>query len=643
VPNLRLITKDVNAGWSGVSWARRVLIANDSVMDLPKLWDEPINAWLGSLAVAKAAPLTIEKRQYHLARLAWAFRTATPWELTTEQIAVWLISNGWGKSTIRSFRSGVSAFYSWGVKAGRTEENPAAELPRVRPADPVPRPADPVAVAQALAKCDDRVRLMIRLADECGLRRREVACVHTRDLIHVDCGWELVIHGKGDKERIAHITDSLAAAIRNHVKDGFLFPGKIDGHLSPYRVGELVANALEHKYTMHQLRHLFATEILSDTKDVRMVQQLLGHANLNSTTVYLAVAAGPARDAVISRAERLNRPVPHDKDVSELRPITKDVTELRLSKPSPAGQTNERNNMPTINRATLGRTIAVINGKGGVGKTTLTANIAGLLANSGFRVLAIDLDPQGNLGIDFGYRHTDADDDGKKLSSAMAFGHPAEPMKNVRENLDVLSGGGALRVAAAALEAGSVTGDPRDALVRAIAPIASNYDIVLIDCPPGGEALQNAAAAAARWILVPSSVDAGGAGGLALVAERIAQVSDINPSVDLLGTVVFNVTTRATKVIETTKAMLRAVAGDDDVVFKTVIRHSPSYAQQARQFGHLAHELEDIAAAQPKWWEAPDAINRVSDTAGKVAGDFQALTKEIVDRISQREASEVAA
>ncbi|QZN85428.1 ParA family protein [Cellulomonas sp. C5510] len=59
------------------------------------------------------------------------------------------------------------------------------------------------------------------------------------------------------------------------------------------------------------------------------------------------------------------------------------------------------------------RVIAVINGKGCVGKTTVTANVAGLLAQSDYRVLAIDLDTQGNLGLDLGYADTQDDDGGR--------------------------------------------------------------------------------------------------------------------------------------------------------------------------------------------------------------------------------------
>jgi cellulose biosynthesis protein BcsQ len=287
-----------------------------------------------------------------------------------------------------------------------------------------------------------------------------------------------------------------------------------------------------------------------------------------------------------------------------------------------------------IDRARLNRVIAVINGKGGVGKTTLTSNIAGLLALSGYRVLAVDLDPQGNLGIDLGYRHSESDDDGLALSMALAYGQPAKPLAGVRENLDVFPGGGALKVARAALDSGHVKGDPRLALAAALVPIAGDYDVILIDCPPGGEALQNAAAAAARWVLVPASVDAGAAGGLALVAERMGAVADINPEIDLLGAVIFNVPIRATTVINNAKAALTAVAGRA-VVFDTVVRNSPSFAQQARQYGRLAHELEGIAATQPRFWEQQDAAaERVTDTSGKVAADIQNLTQEIIQRMS---------
>ena len=83
--------------------------------------------------------------------------------------------------------------------------------------------------------------------------------------------------------------------------------------------------------------------------------------------------------------------------------------------------------MAAVNREALTRVVAVINGKGGAGKTTITANVAGLLALSGYRVLVVDLDPQGNLAEDFGYTGDERDDSGRALAGSLAFGQPAAP------------------------------------------------------------------------------------------------------------------------------------------------------------------------------------------------------------------------
>ena len=75
----------------------------------------------------------------------------------------------------------------------------------------------------------------------------------------------------------------------------------------------------------------------------------------------------------------------------------------------------------------LSQAIAVSNAKGGVGKTSLVANIGVVAANSGWQVLLVDLDPQGNLGSDLGYRQTGGSDEGAGLSRALTPGLPSNP------------------------------------------------------------------------------------------------------------------------------------------------------------------------------------------------------------------------
>ena len=87
-------------------------------------------------------------------------------------------------------------------------------------------------------------------------------------------------------------------------------------------------------------------------------------------------------------------------------------------------------------------TILVTDGKGGVGKTSLVANIAGLAAASGWHTLAIDLDPQGNLARDLGV--LDEADDGTNLHHTITNRAALEPLRDVRPGLDLAPGGPAL-------------------------------------------------------------------------------------------------------------------------------------------------------------------------------------------------------
>ncbi|WP_108720324.1 ParA family protein [Miniimonas sp. S16] len=293
-----------------------------------------------------------------------------------------------------------------------------------------------------------------------------------------------------------------------------------------------------------------------------------------------------------------------------------------------------------VDRTQLERVVAVINGKGGVGKTTLVANVAGLLARSGYRVLAVDVDPQGNLGLDLGFADTERDDAGRSLTSALLGLGGVEILRDVREGLDVIVGGSALHHAAAAL-ASSNRGEPRDALARVLAPIAGEYDLVVVDCPPGNESLQTAAIAAARWAIVPAKADEGTARGLTEIAHRLENVLDINPDLDLLGVALFDVEKSATRVEESARRMIAETVGSEDAVFTASIRHSIAVAQQVRQRGVLVHELDETGRGEPEFWKIlrgeAEAGERTTRTAATVADDLHALTTEIVARLTERE------
>jgi cellulose biosynthesis protein BcsQ len=296
--------------------------------------------------------------------------------------------------------------------------------------------------------------------------------------------------------------------------------------------------------------------------------------------------------------------------------------------------------MVDVSREALSRVIAVINGKGGAGKTTITANVAGLLALSGYRVLVVDMDPQGNLAEDFGYTGEEKDDQGRALAGALVFGQAVTPLLDVRPKLDVLVGGHHLDAAAAGLSAAKDQTSARLSLASVLAPLAPDYDMILIDCPPGIESLQTAAAAAARWALVPAKSDASSRKGLLDVARRLDAVVDLNPSLDLLGVVLFGTGSSATRIREEARALIVEALGSEDVVLRSMIRHSEATAHAARERGLLVHELDDEVRKGPSWWQIRRGEGEGTNTprtASGVAEDFLALATEIVARVTAAE------
>jgi integrase len=139
----------------------------------------------------------------------------------------------------------------------------------------------------ALRRADERERLMMRLAADAGMRRAEIAVAHTDDVFEDMLGWSIVVHGKGGKRRVVPLTRGFAALLRDR-PHGYLFPGDEGGHLSPRWVGKLVNRLLDGDWTIHSLRHRFASRAHRVNRDLAVVQDLLGHASPATTRIYVA-------------------------------------------------------------------------------------------------------------------------------------------------------------------------------------------------------------------------------------------------------------------------------------------------------------------------------------------------------------------
>lgn len=268
-------------------------------LGVPDAWAAPLRDYRASLLAAGRPTTTVAVRMGHLERFARAHPSLGPFDVTLADLLGWLAGQRWAAETRRAWRSTLRDFYRWAEDVGHVEASPADRLPVVKPSAPNPRPAHEDEYAAALAKADPRDALALRLAAELGMRRAEVAVVHSRDLIGEPGAWALVVHGKGSRDRLVPVPDGLATTLRS-LPAGYAFPGRDAGHLSPRWIGRRVAALLPPGVTMHALRHRFATLAYSVDRDVFTVQRLLGHASPATTQRYVATTPERMRDLVLA-------------------------------------------------------------------------------------------------------------------------------------------------------------------------------------------------------------------------------------------------------------------------------------------------------------------------------------------------------
>lgn len=279
---------------------KRVLYAlqmnGNNTLVVPPAWTAAIAAWDEELRASGKPETTRYLRTYHLRRLASEHPATCPWDITREQLITWLADAEWKPETRRGYRASLRSFYKWAHARGHLGADPSATLPTIKTPRALPRPAPNDVVDDALRTADLRTRLMVMILTHTGMRRGELAKLHTRDLERDLLGWSIRVIGKGGHERSIPIDDRLAATLRR-LPAGYVFPGQIDGHLSAHYVGKLVSAALGEGWTAHTLRHRYATLAYSVERDLRAVQELLGHANVTTTQIYTFIPRDSVRRA----------------------------------------------------------------------------------------------------------------------------------------------------------------------------------------------------------------------------------------------------------------------------------------------------------------------------------------------------------
>jgi chromosome partitioning protein len=249
------------------------------------------------------------------------------------------------------------------------------------------------------------------------------------------------------------------------------------------------------------------------------------------------------------------------------------------------------------------RTLAILNQKGGVGKTTVTLGLASAAAAAGRRVLVVDLDPQASstwvLGVDPGEHSTSVAD------VVAARGKPAAQVRVASgwtDLVDVLPSTSSLQD----LESGK-----SKRLRKELESIEGDYEAVLIDCPPSLGNLTRSALTASKHALVVVEPSALGLRGIGAVADVIDEVWDAtNPDLELSGVILNRVPAVSSeaerRIAELTRIVGKKAIWSPSVPQRVILNQAVGERRPVHSYGSRA--ADPIAAFDALWRRVRGAI-----------------------------------
>lgn len=285
-----------------------------------------------------------------------------------------------------------------------------------------------------------------------------------------------------------------------------------------------------------------------------------------------------------------------------------------------------------IQQHRIARSIAVVNGKGGVGKTSVAASLGAHFASHGRPTTVVDLDPQGHLAADLGVDG----DEGQTLSAAVQFDQPLRPVPSGRDDLSVVPGGEHLTGLAAALRTRANIDAARAQLAHALRPLVDNGHWIILDTPPAAESMfADAAIAIAEGIVVPTRVDARSLDGIATLLTRVLDVAPVWGAVRPLGVVLVDVASNATALKQGARDDLADLGAAGWPILDTTIRSADRAVADCRANGLVPAEYAALATqASTSYWAdraaGRDHIAFASNAAG-IASDYAALGHYIME------------
>lgn len=252
--------------------------------------DDDVNAWVIELRFLRRSPKTIKARRLQVE--AWrrwlGLRGLTPATARRADVIAFLLRFD-NPETAASYRSALRGYHQWLVDSGRTVDDPTRRLPPIRRDRGDPRPIPDELLSEVLATVGPRDRAMILLGRFAGLRAGEIARAHRDYLRHGLAGPVVRLQGKGGRwrELPAHpLVVGVLVEASGWVFESPRYPGQ---PLQPDWVSLRLGRLLPDPWTAHSLRHAFATQAYARTRDLRLVQEWLGHGSPATTAIYVGV------------------------------------------------------------------------------------------------------------------------------------------------------------------------------------------------------------------------------------------------------------------------------------------------------------------------------------------------------------------
>lgn len=213
-------------------------------------------------------------------------------DVTADDIIAYCGRPHLSQSSRASYHATIRAFYDWAQRTRLTDTNPADATPRPKRPKSQPRPLL-TAHVNALFQVANRrrTRMMLTLATYAGLRVHEIAKFSGEDLDHI--GGLITVTGKGGKTAILPAHEMILEQSKDFPKRGHWFPAYNGApHVTPHAVSEALRGLMRRagfEGKPHQLRHYYASELLNQGVDVRVVKELMRHESLATTEIYTKV------------------------------------------------------------------------------------------------------------------------------------------------------------------------------------------------------------------------------------------------------------------------------------------------------------------------------------------------------------------